>query len=102
VLGQALLRLGKIESARGAYRRACEIIDRLAEQNIWTYATRATASLVLTDEPRALLSLEQIAGRRPSPDDLKRIEDGLERVQKWLDLEAAAFERCRAALRGQR
>jgi tetratricopeptide (TPR) repeat protein len=102
VLGQSLLHLGKIEDARRAYRRACEIIDRLAEENIWTCATRATASLVLDDEPRALLYLEQIAALRPNPDDLKRIEEGLEGVQKWLSLEAAAFERWRAHLRGQR
>ncbi len=37
-----------------------------------------------------------------APDELKRIEDGLGRVQKWLHLEAAAFERWRAPWRGER
>ncbi len=101
VLGQTLLRLGKIEDARGVYRRVSESIDRLAEWNIWTHASRATASLVLNDEPHALHHLAEVAALRPAPDDLKRIEDGLEALQKWLKLEAVAFERWRAALRGQ-
>lgn len=101
VLGQTLLRLGRVDDARGAYRRACDIIDNLAEQNVWTCATRATASLVLGNEAEALRYLEQLAIRRPNPDDLKRIEDGLERVQKWLKLDAANFDRWRACLRGQ-
>ena len=101
VLGQTLLRLGKLEEARGAYRRAGEIIDGLAEHNVWTHATRVTASLVLGDEPAALRHLGLIAALGPTPDDLKRIEGGLERVRKSLNLDAAAFERWRAALRGQ-
>lgn len=99
VLGQTLLRLGKHEEARGAYRRAREIIDRLSEQNIWTCATRATASIVLDDEPRALQHLSEIAALEPSPDELQRIVDGLERLQKWLNIEPAVFLKWRAALR---
>ncbi len=101
ILGQTLLRLGKIEEARGVYRRVSESVDRLAEWNIWTHASRATASLVLNDEPRALHHLAEVAALRPAPDDLKRIGDGLEDVQKWLKLEAVTCERLRAALRGQ-
>jgi tetratricopeptide (TPR) repeat protein len=101
VLGQTLLRLGKLDEARSAYGRAAEIIARLGEKNIWTYATRATAAVVQNDEAGALGHLKEIGLLDPTADDLKRIEDGLERVQKWLNLEAAAFERWRAALRGK-
>jgi len=101
VLGQTLLRLGKIEDARIVYRRACGIIERLAERNIWTHATLVTASLVLDDEPRALRHLTEIAGSRPNPDDLKRIEDGLARLQALLNLGADNFERWRKHLRGE-
>jgi tetratricopeptide (TPR) repeat protein len=102
VLGQTLLRLGKIDDARSAYGRAAEILARSGEKNIWTHATAATASIVLNDEPAAVQHLLEIAELGPSSDDLKRIEAGLERVQKWLNLEAAAFERWRSALRGRR
>jgi tetratricopeptide (TPR) repeat protein len=101
VLGQTLLRLGRIEEARGAYSRAAEIIARVGEKNIWTCATRATAAAVAGDEPGMLAQLKAIADLAPNADELKRIEDGLERVQKWLNLEPAAFERWRAALRGK-
>ncbi len=101
VLGQTLLRLGRIEDARAAYRRAGEIIDRLSERNLWTHATRVTAALMQGDEPRALRHLTEIAALRPAPDDVKRIEEGLERVRKGLDLDGATFERWRAALRGE-
>jgi tetratricopeptide (TPR) repeat protein len=101
ICGQTFLRLGKIEEARSAYRRASETIERLAEQNVWTHATSATARLVMGEELRALPHLRQIAALKPDPGQLKTIEDGLERVQQWLGLDAAAFERWRSALRGQ-
>lgn len=102
VLGQCLLGLGRIEDARAAaYRRAVDIVERLAEQNIWTQATLVTASLVSNDEPRALRLLECVSALRPAPDELERIEDGLEKTQKSLGLDAAAFERWRAVLRRQ-
>jgi len=101
VLGQTLLQIGKIENAQSVYRRACEIILRLSEQNLWTYATRATAALVLNDEPNALRMLEEIAGLKPTPSEIKTIEDGLENIQKWLGLDSASLGRWRAHLRSQ-
>ena len=57
---------------------------------------------VLDDERRALHQLEEIAALRPAPDELERIEERLERLQKSLNLAAADFERWRAHLvRGQ-
>jgi tetratricopeptide (TPR) repeat protein len=99
VLGQILLRLGRIDEAKVTYSRATEIIDRLAERNIWTNATSATAYIVLGEEEQALKHLAELAARAPDPDSIKRIEDGLERVQKWLKIEPAAFERWREVLR---
>jgi len=101
VLGQTLLGLGKISDAQSIYRRASQILDGLAEQNIWTYATRAVASLVLNDETGAMHYLGKIAALGPAPDDLTRIEGGLERIQKWLNLETTAFERWCVALKGK-
>lgn len=101
VLGQTLLRLGKVEEARAAYSRAAEIIGRLGERNLWTHATLATAAIVAGDEAGAQRSLAEIAALNPTPDDLKRIEDGLDRVRQQLHLDAAAFEGWRAALRGR-
>ena len=42
-----------------------------------------------------------VAGRKPATHDLRQIEDGLERVQKSLNLDVADFERWRARLRFQ-
>lgn len=100
VLGQTLLALKRIDDARAAYRRAVEIIDRLAERNLWIYATLITASLVLGDSERALCHLADIAELHPSPDDLARVEGGFERVHKLLGLDAALLAEGRARLRG--
>jgi hypothetical protein len=56
---------------------------------------------MLGDEPRALRHLGEIAALHPSLDDVARIEAGLERVQKGLNLDGAALERWRAVLRGE-
>jgi tetratricopeptide (TPR) repeat protein len=101
VLGQACLRLGRLDEARTAYRRACEVIDGLAERNIWTHATRVTASLVLGDQARALAHLSEIAALGPTPNEIESIERGLEQVHKTLSLEPASFEALRAVLRDE-
>ncbi len=101
VLGQTLLAIGKKVEARKTYRRARKIIERLAEVNVWTCATMATASLVLNDEEEALLHLRRIAELGPNPDDLRRIELGLERLQKLLELDDGKLEEWRASLRGR-
>jgi tetratricopeptide (TPR) repeat protein len=102
VLGQTLLRLGKVEEARGAYRRAAETIDSLDERNVWTHATRITAALVLGDEDGALRHLSAIAALDPTPDKLDRIERGLEEVRSGLKMDIVDIERWRVALRGER
>jgi tetratricopeptide (TPR) repeat protein len=101
VLGQTFLQLGRMDDARASYRRASEIIDRLNEQNVWTLATLVTSALVQDDEVKALRYLDEIAALKPSPDVIKRIEGGLERVQKSLKSDTAAFERWRAHLKNQ-
>jgi tetratricopeptide (TPR) repeat protein len=100
VLGQTLLQIGNLPSAEAAYRRAAAILDSLPEQNIWTHATRATASLVMKDEPGALQHLARIAALQPAADARERIERGLERVSRSLGSDPASFERWRCALRG--
>lgn len=100
VLGQTLLTLKRMDDARAAYRRAVEIVDRLAERNLWIYATLITASLVLGDAERALRHLADVAALNPSPDDRERIEDGFARVHKALDLDPDLLVQGRALLRG--
>ena len=102
VLGQALLELNRKDEACEAYRQAMEILDRLAERNLWMYATLVTASLVLGHVERAMGHLADIAALnpKPSPDDLDRIEEGFERVHKALNLDPALLARGRALLRG--
>jgi tetratricopeptide (TPR) repeat protein len=101
VLGQTLLRLGRLEEAQHIFCQAGEIIDGLAEQNVWTHATKVTVSLVMEDEPRALRHLAAIAALKPAPDQTDRIEAGLERIHEALHLDADAFRRWRVALKGE-
>jgi tetratricopeptide (TPR) repeat protein len=98
-LGQALLSLGKLDDARSIYRRAADILEAVAERNVWTQATRATVCLVFGDEPRALEHLREILALHATPDDVGRIEDGLRRLATDLGVGVAAFERWRSALR---
>jgi len=99
ILGQTLLTLGRIEDAQSSYRKAKEIIERLSEQNIWTHATLASASLVLGDESNTLEHLSEISRLKPSPDNLKRIEEGLERIYKSLKNSPINFETLRTHLK---
>ena len=101
VLGQDLLQLGKADEARDVYRRVDGILDRLNETNVWTRATSATAALVLGDQPKLLAALEQISKLQPAPDDLDRIEAGLERVARALGQPADDLARWRRVLRGR-
>ncbi|HEV7998555.1 MAG TPA: TIR domain-containing protein [Planctomycetaceae bacterium] len=100
VLGQCLLQLAKVDEARDVYRRVAAILDRLSETNIWTRATSATAALVLGDQLKLISALGQISRLDPAPDDLKRIEDGLERVAKALG-QPDDTQRWRDVLRGR-
>ncbi len=64
LLGQAHLQAGNLDAARATYEIAIEVLDRLAakgETNVWTYATCATACLVLGDFDRVRSSLAAIA-----------------------------------------
>src|ERR1051326_6460327 len=99
VLAQAYLQMGKIDEARAAYRRAGHIIDGLAERNIWTYATRATAALVDGDYDRVVAQLRAAAALRASPDEIERILRGLADVCAALGLDQAKVQGFEAALR---
>jgi tetratricopeptide (TPR) repeat protein len=98
VYGQTLLELNRIEEARNVYRRARDILSRLSEQNIWSYATMATASIVLNDEGSSLEYLRQIAAKNPSPDEIDTIKGGLRLIQERLKIDSSSLDRWCAAL----
>jgi tetratricopeptide (TPR) repeat protein len=100
VLAQTLLRLDRRQEAREVYEQADSIIGRLAERNIWTFATQAAAALVRGDEPSALDHLASIGRLGPNPDDVERIAGGLERIREALGIDATASGRWRAVLSG--
>jgi hypothetical protein len=68
------------------------IIEELAEQNIRTHATHGAAALVLRDEARALNDLRSTAALGHTPDDIERIEAGLQQIRNGLNTQIADFE----------
>ena len=74
LLGQVCLELGDQDSARKAYARALEIIERLPEQNLWIEATAATAAVVTGHQAKALEHLRRAQALQPSQENLDAIE----------------------------
>ena len=53
LLAQTQLELRRSDEAKGTYRQAISIIERLGENNLWSHATAATAHLALGEIDRA-------------------------------------------------
>jgi len=100
LLGQMQLQVGDRDAARITYGQVLEIINSLAEQNLWTQATAANAAIVSGADPAVVKEkLRQIRNFNPSPENLRSIEDGLKRVQQALGVGDAVFAEWVAALR---
>jgi tetratricopeptide (TPR) repeat protein len=99
LLGQTNLELGRLEEAKEAYANALRVIGQIAERNVWTFATAATAALVMGDEAAALRHLQAVRGERPTPENVNSIERGLRRIQTSLKRGEADFIKWQEALR---
>ena len=100
LLGQMQLQLGEKDDARATYGQVLAIINALSEQNLWTQATAANAAIVAgSDSVVVKDKLRQIRTYHPSPEDLRIVEGGLQRVQKALAIDDAIFTEWVAALR---
>jgi tetratricopeptide (TPR) repeat protein len=99
VLAEVRLEAGRTDLARDAFRRAVAIIHRLAERNVWIFATAANASFVLGGDDRAMANVERIRQRGPSADDLNSIERGRQNIAKHVDEGERRARKLIAALR---
>lgn len=69
LVAQTELELGQHDAARAHFRGALEIIDRLGERNIWSYATAATACVGLADLDGARRHLITLRNTEPPPSE---------------------------------
>jgi tetratricopeptide (TPR) repeat protein len=100
LLGQMELQLGDEADARNTYKQVLEIINGLAETNLWIQATAANAAIVAKADASVIRQkLNEIRNFHPSPENLRSIEDGLRRIQKALGIEGSIFNDWTAALR---
>jgi tetratricopeptide (TPR) repeat protein len=100
LLGQMEIQLGNIESARATYRQVLEIINALGERNLWVQSTAANAAIVAgADSAIVRKKLEEIRDFRPSPENLRSMEDGLRRIQRALGTDESVCKEWIAALR---
>jgi tetratricopeptide (TPR) repeat protein len=100
LLGQMELQLGDQQAARNTYKQVLEIINNLAETNLWIQATAANAAIVAGAEASVIRQkLADIRRFLPTPENLRSIEDGLRRIQKALGIEESVFNDWTAALR---
>ncbi len=100
LLGQMELQLGDEAAARSVYKQALEIINGLAEANLWIQATAANAAIVAKADASVIRQkLNEIRNFHPTPENLRSIEDGLRRIQKAIGIEDSVFNDWTAALR---
>ena len=100
LLGQMELQLGNEAGARETYKQVLEIINALAETNLWIQATAANAAIVAKADASVIRQkLNEIRNCRPTPENLRSIEDGLRRIQKALGIDESTFNDWVAALR---
>jgi tetratricopeptide (TPR) repeat protein len=96
VLGQAQLEAGQLDDARATYRRAIDILDALAaagEQNVWTRATHATASLVCGETEMAAQHLAAVGESDDvTPSVLDSIASGVRTVAARIELDPSRTE----------
>lgn len=97
---QACLDAGDIGQARELYVKAANIIAELAERNVWTLATGATAAMMSGDEARAIAELGKIRENGPSKDNIESIKKGLQRVGDKAGWTPATLQRLQQALAG--
>jgi tetratricopeptide (TPR) repeat protein len=100
LLGQMQLQLGQLDAARATYQRVLEIINGLGESNLWIQATAANAAIAAKADAEVIRQkLRGILDFRPSPENLKTIEDGLRRLQVALGIDDSVFRDWMATLR---
>jgi tetratricopeptide (TPR) repeat protein len=100
LLGQMELQLGDQQAARNTYKQVLEIINNLAETNLWIQATAANAAIVAGADASVIRQkLADIRRFQPTPENLRSIEDGLRRIQKALGIEESVYNDWTAALR---
>jgi len=100
-VGQLSLTLGDIPAAKTAYERARAALESVTREteNVWSMATRVTASLVLSDdESEALGYLARLRAFGPNESQKTSICRGLQLVAKALKKSDADYGRWVAAL----
>ncbi|MBF6180204.1 toll/interleukin-1 receptor domain-containing protein [Nocardia otitidiscaviarum] len=86
LLGMSELQLGHKTEAVSAYGKALEIINRIAERNLWTEATAATAAVVSGDLMAAQVHLTAVRAYKPTAAEVESIVQGLQRLQDPLEI----------------
>jgi tetratricopeptide (TPR) repeat protein len=100
LLGQMQLQLKEIDAARNTYRQVLDVINSLGERNLWVQATAANAAIITNADPAIIREkLAAIREFKPSPENLRTIEDGLRRIQESLGSDESALKDWVAALR---
>ena len=99
LLGQMKLRLKKLDEARQVYLSALDILNKLAEHNVWTHATAANAAIVtgdLTEARRHVAALRQL---RPTPGEMESVMRGMKEVGALTGIKSEEIDSLCAALR---
>ncbi|MEU4578692.1 toll/interleukin-1 receptor domain-containing protein [Nonomuraea sp. NPDC023979] len=100
LLGMSELQLGRTEDAARVYRQAMQIIDRLVERNVWVNATAATAAVVSGELNRVVEYLQAVRTHNPTDAEVETIVQGLQRLQRPLNIPPEQIASWRATLQG--
>lgn len=81
---EASLEAGKEDNAREFYRKSLEIIERVAEKNVWALASALNACLALGEFERAKAFAASAAKHLSDPGEFRSVESGVRVVASRL------------------
>ena len=85
-LGQTQIEIGKIDEAKKTYIDTLTILKRIPDHNVWSLATKTTASVVLDNLEAAKLTIDEIIKFKPTQNELISIKAGIQDISDKIGL----------------
>ena len=100
IAAEASIEAVDLESAKELYQKTLDIIEQLHEDNVWTLASAANASLALGDRTKAVKYVTRIANLNPGRDVIHSVQSGLELIHDKFSIDNEFWNNLVSILKG--